>query len=58
VTALGTDSVEERAGSGGQEIRTWLIGHAAARMPLRWTSYEAVPEWITGMGSGTTFPLG
>ena len=58
ITALGSDRLEEVAGSGGHEIRTWLIGHAATRKALRWTGYEAVPEWITGMGSGTTFPIG
>jgi 2,3-dihydroxyphenylpropionate 1,2-dioxygenase len=57
ITALGTDGLEEVAGSGGQEIRTWLIGHAAVRAPLRWSSYEAVPEWITGMGSAATFAV-
>jgi 2,3-dihydroxyphenylpropionate 1,2-dioxygenase len=57
VTALGDDGLEERAGTGGHEIRTWLIGHAAADRPLVWSSYEAVPEWITGMGIGTTFEV-
>jgi 2,3-dihydroxyphenylpropionate 1,2-dioxygenase len=57
ITDLGHDGLEEVAGSGGHEIRTWLIGHAAARIPLIWTSYEAVPEWITGMGIGTTFDV-
>ncbi|BCJ49682.1 2,3-dihydroxyphenylpropionate 1,2-dioxygenase [Actinoplanes sp. NBRC 14428] len=57
VVDLGHDKLEEVAGSGGHEIRTWLIGHAAVREPLRWTSYEPVPEWITGMGIGTTFDL-
>jgi 2,3-dihydroxyphenylpropionate 1,2-dioxygenase len=36
-------------------LRTWLIGNAAAQLPFVWTSYEAVPEWITGMGIGTSF---
>lgn len=57
VTALGHDGLEELAGSGGQEIRAWLVGHAAVRAPLRWTSYEPVAEWITGMGSGATFEV-
>ncbi|TDV41001.1 2,3-dihydroxyphenylpropionate 1,2-dioxygenase [Actinophytocola oryzae] len=57
VVALGDDGLEARAGSGGQEIRTWLIGHAATATPLLWTSYEPVPEWITGMGIGTSFPV-
>jgi 2,3-dihydroxyphenylpropionate 1,2-dioxygenase len=57
VTALGHDGLEANAGSGGHEIRAWLIGHAAVGAPLVWTSYEAVPEWITGMGIGTTFDV-
>jgi 2,3-dihydroxyphenylpropionate 1,2-dioxygenase len=55
IIALGDAVLEDRAGSGGHEIRTWLTGAAAVRAPLVWTSYEPVPEWITGMGIGTTF---
>jgi 2,3-dihydroxyphenylpropionate 1,2-dioxygenase len=57
VTGLGDDGLQERAGSGGHEIRAWLIGFAAAGRPLVWTSYEPVPEWITGMGIGATFDV-
>ncbi|HTF07057.1 MAG TPA: 2,3-dihydroxyphenylpropionate 1,2-dioxygenase [Asanoa sp.] len=57
VTDLGHEKLEHQAGSGGHEVRTWLIGHAAARRPLVWDSYEPVPEWITGMGIGTTFAV-
>jgi 2,3-dihydroxyphenylpropionate 1,2-dioxygenase len=57
VVALGHDGLEEQAGTGGHEIRVWLIGQAAVGERLRWTSYEAVPEWITGMGIGTTFEV-
>ena len=57
VAELGDEALEERAGSGAHEIRTWLIGFAAAGRPLAWTSYEPVPEWITGMGIGTTFEV-
>lgn len=57
VTALGDEGLEENAGSGGHEIRTWLIGLAAVARPFRWTAYEPVPEWITGMGIGTTFEV-
>jgi 2,3-dihydroxyphenylpropionate 1,2-dioxygenase len=57
VTDLGDEGLEERAGRGGHEIRTWLIGFTAAARPLVWTSYEAVPEWVTGMGIGTTFEV-
>jgi 2,3-dihydroxyphenylpropionate 1,2-dioxygenase len=57
VTELGDEALEERAGSGSHEIRSWLVGFAAAGRPLVWTSYEPVPEWITGMGIGTTFEV-
>ena len=57
VTDLGDEGLQERAGSGGHEIRSWLIGFAAADLPLVWTSYEPVPEWITGMAIGTTFEV-
>jgi 2,3-dihydroxyphenylpropionate 1,2-dioxygenase len=57
ITALGDAGLEENAGRGGHEIRTWLVGLAAVAAPLVWTSYEPVPEWITGMGIGTTFEV-
>ena len=57
VTDLGDEGLQERAGSGSHEIRSWLTGFAAADMPLVWTSYEPVPEWITGMAIGTTFEV-
>ncbi|MFC8826998.1 2,3-dihydroxyphenylpropionate 1,2-dioxygenase [Streptomyces sp. NPDC057137] len=57
VTALGHEGLEEEAGSGGHEIRCWLVGHAAVGEPLVWSSYEPVPEWITGMAIGTTFEV-
>jgi 2,3-dihydroxyphenylpropionate 1,2-dioxygenase len=57
VADLGDAGLEENAGRGGHEIRTWLVGLAAVGAPLVWTSYEAVPEWITGMGIGTTFEV-
>ena len=57
VTGLSDQALEQQAGRGSHEIRTWLTGFAAARRPLAWTSYEPVPEWITGMGIGTTFEV-
>jgi 2,3-dihydroxyphenylpropionate 1,2-dioxygenase len=54
---LGNDGLEEHAGNGGQELRTWLIGQAASQLSFVWTSYEPVPEWITGMGIGTSFEV-
>src|ERR1700678_2935478 len=57
IAELGDAGLEESAGRGGHELRTWLVGLAAVGAPLVWTSYEAVPEWITGMGIGTTFEV-
>jgi 2,3-dihydroxyphenylpropionate 1,2-dioxygenase len=57
IVDLGHNGLESNAGNGGQELRTWLIGQAAVQSPLAWTSYEPVPEWITGMGIGTTFEV-
>jgi 2,3-dihydroxyphenylpropionate 1,2-dioxygenase len=57
ILTLGDSGLEEAAGSGGHEVRGWLVGMAAVRQRLVWTSYEAVPEWITGMGIGTTFEV-
>ena len=50
MTDLGDEELEERAGSGGHEIRTWLIGFAAAGLPLVWTSYRAGPGMDHGHG--------
>lgn len=57
IAQLGHQGLESEAGSGGHEIRCWLIGPVAVGLPLAWTSYEPVPEWITGMGIGTSFPV-
>jgi 2,3-dihydroxyphenylpropionate 1,2-dioxygenase len=57
IAAVGNDGLEDVAGTGGHEIRTWLVGAAAVGAPVVWTSYEAVPEWITGMGIGATFEV-
>ncbi|MFJ6567437.1 2,3-dihydroxyphenylpropionate 1,2-dioxygenase [Streptomyces sp. NPDC091292] len=57
VVALGDEGLEESAGRGAHEVRTWLIGAAATGGPLVWSSYEPVPEWITGMGIATTFEV-
>jgi 2,3-dihydroxyphenylpropionate 1,2-dioxygenase len=57
IADLGHDKLEEYAGTGGHEVRCWLIGQVAAGQALAWSSYEPVPEWITGMGIGTTFTV-
>jgi 2,3-dihydroxyphenylpropionate 1,2-dioxygenase len=57
VASLGDQGLEEAAGSGGHEVRTWLIGAAAVAQPVTWTAYEPVPEWITGMGIAASFEV-
>jgi 2,3-dihydroxyphenylpropionate 1,2-dioxygenase len=57
VASLGDQGLEEAAGSGGHEVRTWLIGAAAVARPVVWTAYEPVPEWITGMGIAASFEI-
>ncbi|MEV6238804.1 2,3-dihydroxyphenylpropionate 1,2-dioxygenase [Lentzea sp. NPDC051838] len=57
IASVGHEALEAHAGSGGHEVRCWLIGQVAVGLPLVWTSYEPVPEWITGMGIGTTFAV-
>jgi 2,3-dihydroxyphenylpropionate 1,2-dioxygenase len=58
LAALQPDEVVERAGNGGQEVRTWLVGLAAAEATVAWTDYEPVPQWLTGMGAATSLPVG
>jgi 2,3-dihydroxyphenylpropionate 1,2-dioxygenase len=56
VAGLTATEIAARAGSGGQEIRSWLAGICATENPITWTSYEPVPEWLTGMGTATSLP--
>jgi 2,3-dihydroxyphenylpropionate 1,2-dioxygenase len=44
------DHATERAGAGGNEVRTWLAAAAAGGGALTTVAYEPVPDWITGMG--------
>jgi 2,3-dihydroxyphenylpropionate 1,2-dioxygenase len=47
------------AGEGGNEIRTWLACWAAVGGNLAKIAYQAVPEWITGMGAaGSAWAFG
>ncbi|GEK81602.1 3-carboxyethylcatechol 2,3-dioxygenase [Agrococcus baldri] len=45
------DRATEDAGVGANEVRTWLAaGAAGGGRPVEAIAYEAVKEWITGMG--------
>lgn len=47
---MSTAELEQEAGNGGQEIRTWLVMAAAlGHAPARRLAYEPIPEWLTGM---------
>jgi 2,3-dihydroxyphenylpropionate 1,2-dioxygenase len=49
-----TDDDISTGGVGAQEVRTWIAAVAAGRTPMCTVTYEAVPEWITGMGLAMT----
>lgn len=55
LTRMADEDIEEIAGNGGQEVRTWAAAVAAWGRPLVWTDYEPVPRWITGMGCAASF---
>lgn len=49
--------LEEIAGNGGQELRTWLVMAAALGFaPGRSLCYSPMPEWLTGMGTAVIEP--
>jgi 2,3-dihydroxyphenylpropionate 1,2-dioxygenase len=55
---LDEPAIFEQAGNGGQEVRTWLAALGAwdaadAQPAVADRGYEAVPRWITGMGTLT-----
>ncbi|MER6530567.1 catechol 1,2-dioxygenase [Streptomyces sp. NPDC001508] len=52
-----TEQLEQAAGNGGQELRTWLLMAAALdHTPGRRLAYEPMPEWLTGMGVAVLEP--
>lgn len=51
ITEYTSEQLEDKAGNGAQEVRTWLIMAAAlGHTPGRRLAYEQLPEWLTGMG--------
>lgn len=54
---LSTSQLEEIAGNGGQELRTWLVMAAALGFaPGSALCYSPMPEWLTGMGTAVIEP--
>ncbi|KAB2388169.1 DODA-type extradiol aromatic ring-opening family dioxygenase [Actinomadura montaniterrae] len=57
ITAYTTERLEEVAGNGAQEVRTWLVMAAAlGHVPGRRLAYEVIPEWLTGMAVAVIEP--
>jgi 2,3-dihydroxyphenylpropionate 1,2-dioxygenase len=57
ITAYTTERLQEVAGNGAQEVRTWLVMAAAlGHAPGRRLGYEVIPEWLTGMGVAVIDP--
>jgi len=46
----------ERGGNGAHEVRTWLAALGAWGGAVETIVYEAMPEWMTGMGCASTLP--
>lgn len=56
VLSLSNDELEELAGNGGQEIRSWIVAAAMVGGPGRKLGYSAMREWFTGMGVAALLP--
>jgi 2,3-dihydroxyphenylpropionate 1,2-dioxygenase len=57
ITAYSTGRLDEVAGNGAQEVRTWLVMAAAlGHAPGRRLAYEPIPEWLTGMAVAVLDP--
>jgi 2,3-dihydroxyphenylpropionate 1,2-dioxygenase len=53
------DETLRRGGNGASEVRSWLVAAAAAgHRRGRCLAYEALPEWLTGMGVAVTDGVG
>ena len=54
---LTSAEIEQIAGNGGQELRTWLVmASALGFKPGRSLAYSPMPEWLTGMGAAVIEP--
>ncbi|RKN12820.1 MEMO1 family protein [Streptomyces radicis] len=59
VLAMSTAQIEEVAGNGAQEIRSWIAMTAAVGPGRgRTLAYEPIAEWLTGMGVALFEPAG
>ncbi|MFN3211709.1 MAG: catechol 1,2-dioxygenase [Henriciella sp.] len=50
-SGISEDELVETAGNGANEVRNWLIMHAATNFAQGQTlAYAPMPDWLTGMG--------
>ncbi|MEV7284815.1 hypothetical protein AB0O01_09695 [Streptomyces sp. NPDC093252] len=50
VTSWSDERIQNEAGNGALEVRTWLIAAGAAGGPARVLAYEPMPSWTVGIG--------
>lgn len=50
VLQLTDDVLQENAGNGSHELRTWVAALGAWGKPVKPLAYEPVRSWVTGMG--------
>jgi 2,3-dihydroxyphenylpropionate 1,2-dioxygenase len=53
--SIDSDKMEEVAGNGAHEVRSWIAGLGAWGGPVATVAYEPVPRWVTGMGLAAGF---
>jgi 2,3-dihydroxyphenylpropionate 1,2-dioxygenase len=57
ILGRSTEDLQVEAGNGGQEIRSWIAMAAALHYaPGKVLTYEAIPEWLTGMAVAIVEP--
>jgi 2,3-dihydroxyphenylpropionate 1,2-dioxygenase len=55
VLEIDNATLLKKAGTGGQEIRSWIAAFGAWGAAAQSIDYSPVPTWITGMGCATAF---
>ena len=57
IAGISEQDLLRRAGNGANEIRNWLVMHAALDFaPGKTLVYSPIPDWLTGMGVFTCNP--
>jgi 2,3-dihydroxyphenylpropionate 1,2-dioxygenase len=50
ILAINDQKLEETAGNGAHELRTWIAAASAWGGPIEQLAYEPVRRWVSGMG--------